>query len=488
MRNDKTKETTPSLTFMPRAMEFESYTDEELWRTADPGETYLDPPPPVLTRKQRKEEEKRQRKNRPRDVKGNEGERLAAAGVNKEDHNSDYIDSSDSEYDVEHQTKLRNMYKTRQSYVRDRDFARKYSLSTMDLVSRYLTTTPDDSIPSLLTRLFLDDLWQLLAEIRLMQDHIDSDLVADLPLHLLQDAGAVTRQNMAWIRSTLQELNEWTDHAKKSKILDFSEELVELSEELVSLKSRSEQTLNFLIASTGITQSALVIDQTSGINKLTELAFFFVPLSFITAVFSMQVAELTDAPPSIWTWGLSLAVVFLVTYLIRIFLRSPSVKDLTKTIRVTILNRWTPKTRSSSLRLDSISNRAICKFILAFIVVMTCACVIFTVFLIFAFLLYFGLWAGIAGTALYFIITRWPEAAVLAPCFVAIGISAVGFGAVCYWNNIIGTYLEESLDATGDWLLSLFPEKWGTDLVDDEDLDREGVKTYARQRILFPSN
>lgn len=496
MRNDKTKETTPSLTFMPRAMEFESYTDEELWRTADPGETYLDPPPPVLTRKQQRQEEKRQRKNRPRDVKGNEDERLAAAGVNKEDHNSDYIDSSDSEYDVEHQTKLRNIYKTRQSYVRDRDFARKYSLSTMDLMSRYLTNiSPTElcqdgsAIPSILTRLFLDDLWQLLAELRLMQDHIDSDLGADLHMHLLQDAGTVTRQNMAWIRSTLQELLEWTDHAKKSEILDFSEELVELSEELVSLKSRSEQTLNFLIASTGITQSALVIDQTSGINKLTELAFFFVPLSFITAVFSMQVAELTDAPPSIWTWGLSLAVVFLVTYLIRIFLRSPSVKDRTKTARVTILNRWTPKTRSSSLRLDSISNRAICKFILAFIVVLTCVCVVVAVFLIFAFLLYFGLWAGIAGTALYFIITKWPEAAVLAPCFVAICISAVGFGAVCYWNNIIGRYLEELLlDGAGDWLMSLLPEKWGTDLVDDEDLDREGVKTYARQRILFPSN
>ncbi|KAJ4113256.1 hypothetical protein NW768_011535 [Fusarium equiseti] len=492
MRNDKTKETTPSLTFMPRAMEFESYTDEELWRTADPGETYLDPPPPVLTRKQQKEEEKRQRKNRPR---GNEEERLNAAGVNKEDHNSDYIDSSDSEYDVEHQTKLRNIYKTRQSYVRDRDFARKYSLSTMDLISRYLCSiSPTEvchdgsAIPSLLARLFLDDLWQLLAELRLMQDHIDSDLGADLHIHLLQDAGTVTRQNMAWIRSTLQELNEWTDHAKKSQIPGFSEELAELGEELLSLKSRSEQTLNFLIASTGITQSALVIDQTSGINKLTELAFFFVPLSFITAVFSMQVAELTDAPPSIWTWGLSLAVVFLVTYLIRIFLRSPSVKDFTKTVRVTILNRWTPKSRSSSLRLDSISNRAICKFIFAFIVVMTCACVLFVVVMVFAFLLYFGLWAGIAGTALYFIITRWPEAAVLAPCFVAICIAAAGFGAVCYWNKIIGQRLEESLDGAGDWLVSLFPEKWGTDLVDDEDLDREGVKTYARQRIFFPSD
>lgn len=499
MQNDKTKEMKPSLTFMPRAMEFESYTEDELWRTADPGETYLDPPPPILTKRQKKKEEKRLRKYRLQQEKGKTGEEITTAGVSKEDNDTDFRDSSDSEYDEELHNKLQSLYESRQSYVRDRDFARKYTLSTMDLMSRYISNIRptelhqnDSTIPSLLARLFFDDLWQLLAEVRIMQDHIDSDLGADLHLHLLDDAGTVTRQNMAWVRSTLQELSEWIGHARNSRrILNLSEELeqemVELQEDLESLRLRSEQTLNFLLASTGITQSALVIDQTSGINKLTELAFFFVPLSFITAVFSMQVAELNDAPPKMWTWGLSLGVVFTVTYTVRAFLRSPTVKYCIKQGRVTILNRFTPKSRSASLRLDSISNRAIGKFLFFFLTVVTLSIIFVTAYLVSGFLVFFGIWAGAAGTALYFIVTRWPEAAVLAPCFAALVLSAVGLGSVWHWGNEIESLWERWLNGSVEWMRKLWPEKWTTDAVDDEDLDREGVPTYARQGIFFPT-
>ncbi|RGP81487.1 hypothetical protein FLONG3_356 [Fusarium longipes] len=490
MQNDKTKETTPSLTFMPRAMEFESYTDEELWRTADPDETYLDPP--TFTKKKKKDRKSRMEKQ------DNMRDELTSVGAKAGD-DADSIDSSDSEYDEEHQNSIRKLYTSRQSWVRDRDFARKYSLSTMDLVSRYLSDISatelfqdNSAIPSLLTRLFFDDMWQLLAEIRIVQDHIDSDLGADLHFHLLEDCGTVTRQNMAWVRSTLHELGEWIDHAKASKKTlelseDLEQEMVELQEDLQSLRARSEQTLNFLVASTGITQSALVIDQTSGINKLTELAFFFVPLSFITAVFSMQVAELNDAPPKMWTWGLSLGVVFVVTYTIRIFLRSPTVKNYAKAGRVTILNRFTPKSSSMSLSLDSISNRAITKF---FFVLLTCilwALLLIAVCLVYLFLLFFGAWVGIAGTALYFIITRWPEGAVLAPCFVALVVSGIGLSAVWYRKDMLMESCEKWLEKCTDWMMSLWPEEWMADSVEDEDLDREGVKTYARQRMFFPS-
>ncbi|KAL6913618.1 hypothetical protein FSST1_011378 [Fusarium sambucinum] len=495
MRNEKTKETTPSLTFMPRAMEFESYTDEELWRIADPGETYLDPP--VFTKRKQGEKEK-SRKSRLDKEKEKMGDRLASAGINKEG-DIDSIDTSDSEYDEEYQNKIRKIYKTRQSWVRDRDFARKYSLSTLDLVSRYVSNIPptelledDSAIPSLLARLSFDDTWQLLAEIRIVQDHVDLDLGADLHLRLLQDAGTATRQNMAWVRSTLQELGEWVNHVKKSQRIlnlpeDLEQELVELQEDLQSLQTRSEQTLNFLVASTGISQSALVIDQTSGINKLTELAFFFVPLSFITAVFSMQVAELNDAPPKMWTWGLSLGVVFVVTYAIRIFLRSPTVRFCVKASRVTILNRFTPKSRSMSLRLDSISNRAIAKFLFFLITTLSLFFIILMMYLLSAFAVFFGLWAGTAGTALYFIITRWPEAAVLAPCFVSLVLAGVGFTVVIYWSDALEKAWENSFESIADWVTNIWPEDWMTDSVDDEDLGREGVPTFARQGIFLPS-
>jgi hypothetical protein len=140
-----------------------------------------------------------------------------------------------------------------------------------------------------------------------------------------------------------------------------------------------------------------------------------------------------------------------------------------------------------SLRLDSISNRAIAKFLFFFITTMSLILMICIVYLLALFLVFFGIWAGIAGTALYFIITRWPEAAVLAPCFVALVLSGAGLLAVWHW----GDYLEDPslrwMENCLELVKNLWPEEWITDAVDDEDLDREGVPTYARQGIFFPS-
>ncbi|KAM0342629.1 hypothetical protein ACHAPU_009359 [Fusarium lateritium] len=493
MQHDKTKETTPSLTFMPRAMEFESYTDEELWRTADPDETYLEPPPPPFTKKQLRQEKREAIKKRHEKKKE---EKLNLDGADDKGNDTDSVYSSDSEFDEDYQKARRNAYNPGMSH---RDFARKYSFSTMDLVYRYISKIPtnelcqDDSIiPSVLAHLCFDDLWQLLSELRLMQDHVEADLGANLHMHLLEAAGTMTRQNVAWIRSTLQELGEWVEHINKSRhILNLPEELqdeiIELSDNMQSLGSRCEQTLNLIVASTAIAQSSLVIDQTSGINKLTELAFFFIPLSFITAVFSMQVEELNDNPPKMWTWGLSLGVAFFVTYLIRSILRSPSVRVFATHARITILNRYTPKSRSASLRLNSVGNRAIAKFFLLITVVMVSVLALLAVFFFVLFLVHFGLWFGGAGTALYFIITRWPDPAVLAPCFVVILLSAAGFWASWYWL----AELQVLYERMGEVLLAVVekavPEKFSYDHVEDEDLAQEGIKTYARQAIFFDS-
>lgn len=77
MRNGTTKEETPSLTFMPRAMEFESYTDEELWRTPDFDETYLDPPPPPPSKDELRQKKKEARRERLKEKKARLRRRLA---------------------------------------------------------------------------------------------------------------------------------------------------------------------------------------------------------------------------------------------------------------------------------------------------------------------------------------------------------------------------------------------------------------------------
>ena len=351
MRHEKTRELTPSLTFMPRALEFEAFSDDELWRTAEPDETFLDPPPPLPSTKELKKQKQAAKKKKLLEKKDRLKEKIAQG--HHEPDEADYdtesgYTSNDTEYDSDYEKSLRAEYSNPKPFTRDRDFARKLAFPTQDLILRYLkkhTTSEvlqDDSvIPSIITSLYLDDFWQLLAEIKLELDHIDGDLGANLHLHLLESVGTKIRQNVGWMRSTLQELGEWTAHLASVSSLchrpsELTIEVGELVTELEVLHTRAEETLNILIASTGIAQSALVIDQTSGINKLTELAFFFIPLSFITSVFSMQVLELTSNPPRLWTWGVSLSAVFLATYLIRCALRSPSFRIFAMHCRVTV--------------------------------------------------------------------------------------------------------------------------------------------------------
>ncbi|KAF7559925.1 hypothetical protein G7046_g4224 [Stylonectria norvegica] len=522
MRNEKTKETTPSLTFMPRAMEFESYSTEELWRVPDSEETYLDPPV-TISRKEAKLQKKAAQKQK---LKAKKDQLQKKLGIDHDhvsepdsDSDSDSYYTSDEEYDEEYQETLTADYRDPKPYTRDRDYARKYALTTAELVSRYMgklstaAMLQDDSlVPSILTQLYLDDFWQLLAEIRLGLDHIDADMGADFHAHLLESVGITTRQNVAWMRSTLQvceheftpkpsadpdidiclqELREWAEHTSHvSKLLfhspDQEVELDELYVHLKKLQSRVESTLNLLVSSTGLAQSQLVIDQTSGINKLTELAFFFIPLSFITSVFSMQVLELTSSPPRLWIWGVSLAAVFFVTYLIRSMLRSPSFRIIAMQARVTMLHRFTPsQTRSASRRLNSVGNRAIAKFLMFSLTVLVIVTVAFFSFLGFLFLIFGGLWLGTIAVAIYFIVTRWPDLAVVIPCFLSIPLSALGMFLCYYW-------WEELTDFGVKWCMwslelikRIFPKRWTLDSAEDEDLAAEGVNLYARQAIVL---
>lgn len=485
-------------------MEIESCSYEELWRTAEVEETYLDPPPALLSRKtfkkKRREEiaqKKKQRKNSGRRKSHDNEEDDGELGLTS-DSGSEADYTSDDEYDQDYEDQLRAEYKNPKAHARDRDFSRKYALSTSNLIERSLDKISTSEmlqtkslIPALLHRLVLDDFWQLLAEIRLELDHLDNDLTATLYEQLVESIGNSTRQNLTWMRSTLQELYDWVNHLQKSEAVletpqDIHQEIIELNENVQDLQRRSEQTMNLLVSSMTLAQSSMVIEQTSGINKLTELAFFFIPISFITSVFSMQVYELTSGPPRIWTWGLSLSVVALTTYLIRASLRSPSVRIGVLHIRATILNRFSSQgAGSASRRLNTVGNRAIAKFIFFFTAVMSLFSMVIIPVIFLLFLAMGGFWLGAIATALYFIITRWPEVAILVPCFISIPLSVAGMAACWHWSDQIEEWGMAIIEWCGEWIKWVFPSKWTLDTVDDEDLAQEGVNTYARQALVL---
>jgi len=511
MMRQTTRETTPSLTFMPRAAEIESYTEEELWRTPDAGETYLDPHPPPISKKDLKKQKREAQKQKAKEKKKKLRKKLFGAtnkgaeedGEQPADYGSETSYSSDTDYDEEYETQLRSGYNNPHPFTRHRDFARKYALSTHDLVLRamsgistrqMLANDGPGVLGEILTRLALDDFWQLVAEMGLELDHIDGDLAgSDLDLHLIESIGITTRQNLCWLRSALNDVDTWANHlvsvlSHLSSSTENMTELKSLLNHLSALRVRTTETLDLLIASTTIAQSSLVINQTSGINKLTELAFFFVPLSLVTSIFSMQVIEFTEAPPAIWTWGISILSICIITYLIRVMLRSPSMRLASMQMRVTIMNRFTSsRPRSAARRLNSVGNRAIAKFLFFLVSVIVVVFGLLTLAVLSFLLIMGGLWLTAAGISLYFIITKWPDPSALVGGFIGLVVAALGMAASWYWGDEISDWMTRKLDASWESIRGFFPEAWSMDRVEDEDLAGEGVKTYARQAILMTS-
>jgi Mg2+ and Co2+ transporter CorA len=56
-----------------------------------------------------------------------------------------------------------------------------------------------------------------------------------------------------------------------------------------------------LLSTMSILESQKSIEQSEQVNKLTRLAFVYIPLSFISSVFGMNVKEI-QANPSIWVF------------------------------------------------------------------------------------------------------------------------------------------------------------------------------------------
>ncbi|KAI9163632.1 hypothetical protein HJFPF1_05253 [Paramyrothecium foliicola] len=503
MKDERTGELIQSITFMPRIMEIEAYTEEETWRTAEPDETYLDPPPPALPdkelRKQKREATKARLREKGQCISDKLGEMHKPAAGNAEDKSlsdeTDSSESSDSEYDAEYETKLRDQYKEPRAQARDRDFARKYAMSTHDVLCRYLAKVTvrellGDApvIPGIVMRMVLDDMWQLLAEMRLDLDHMDGDFSAGMMRQLMEPYGHAILQNANWLRSTLQELREWVKHlAAAAKLLsqppELREELDELQAELQTLHGRAESTVTLVHSSMAIAQSTMVIEQTSGINKLTELAFLFVPISFITAAFSMQVRELSDAPPGLWAWGVSLTCVVLATYCVRALLRSPTLRLFSRRCRATILSRYSSsKATTAAKQLNAVSNRAMAKF--ACVVVLGLTAILMAVVAICAVRVAakHGIWVASVVLAVYFIVTRWPDPAVLGPCFVGIPLAFLGWWLVSLVGKTLDRWALDVIGIVEANILRFIPTK---DEVEDEDLAVEGVETFARQAIML---
>ncbi|KAM4057225.1 corA-like Mg2+ transporter protein [Hirsutella rhossiliensis] len=117
-----------------------------------------------------------------------------------------------------------------------------------------------------------------------------------------------TQRTLDSIRSAQQGKwpTEQTDSGSrkaKSVAQNLEQDFQHLLNRADRLHRRSTEAITVLMSSLSISKSQMAIVQAQRVGKLTFLAFIFVPLSFTTSFFGMNVAELADNTTGLKTWG-----------------------------------------------------------------------------------------------------------------------------------------------------------------------------------------
>ena len=94
--------------------------------------------------------------------------------------------------------------------------------------------------------------------------------------------------------------------------------------EIANLRHRATSSYQSLMANMSIVESKRGIAEAEGVTKLTELAFFFIPLTFSASIFSMQVKELNAADISVSAFIILALIITVLSYGLRLLIRSES--------------------------------------------------------------------------------------------------------------------------------------------------------------------
>ena len=121
------------------------------------------------------------------------------------------------------------------------------------------------------------------------------------------------------------------DSSPIEKLLEDSVSQVKFVRQLTTRPHKS------LMANMSIIESKRGIAEAESVTKLTELAFFFIPLTFSASIFSMQVKELNASRISIAAFFILATIITTASYALRLVIRSQKFiraqRELLKDIR-----------------------------------------------------------------------------------------------------------------------------------------------------------
>lgn len=108
------------------------------------------------------------------------------------------------------------------------------------------------------------------------------------------------------VKSTLQTLRRpmmsgaSAEENTSEAMQNVSEDSTHLLEKAQTLAARCIEGINTIVSTTQLKESREEIKQAEGLRRLTLLAIFFLPLSFTTPFFGMNLVELGSGTLSLW--------------------------------------------------------------------------------------------------------------------------------------------------------------------------------------------
>ncbi|OBT55571.1 hypothetical protein VE04_05232 [Pseudogymnoascus sp. 24MN13] len=218
--------------------------------------------------------------------------------------------------------------------------------STKDEFCQWLDSMPDprggDHHFALITPLYhiiQQDSTNLLSHLHKTLDEINVDMLSD---EKMEDRVVMWRQIIARAQLELPQLKRsiatfftFTQLLDVGGGFDVQNQFKELSTEIDDMIRRLQIASSSLTSNMALLDSRRSIAEAQAVTKLTELAFFFIPLSFTATLFGMQVEQLETRAP-IWVF-LLLGIGFIaLSYLVRLTIRSAWLHRLIKAYKESI--------------------------------------------------------------------------------------------------------------------------------------------------------
>lgn len=178
-----------------------------------------------------------------------------------------------------------------------------------------LTQSPQGGIKKIILRFILDDHLEIMSDFRDALDFIDVHLSDDNVLrrrvqqsryllghwksHLSNDISYISYITRVLAHETRLEsknidsndpTTEGTGTRRSVLSSPIQADLDDLTKEISSLTTRAKSAFQDIMATMSIVESQKAIAQAETISKLTNLAFFFIPLTLTASIFGMNVA------------------------------------------------------------------------------------------------------------------------------------------------------------------------------------------------------